>query len=65
FTPISLLIAIAIAQIPGGYAEFLGSPFFLIGAFAGTVVMTALLSFVPSVLALSIARRIKPANQSQ
>jgi hypothetical protein len=46
FTPVSLLIAIPLAQIPGGYASFLGGPFGLVGAFMGVVVMTAILNFL-------------------
>lgn len=58
FTPVSMLIAIPLAQIPGGYAGFLGRPFGFVGAFAGIVVITTFLSFVPIVLALWITRRI-------
>ena len=65
FTPISLLIAALFAQIPGGYAGFLGRPFGLIGAFLGMVVMTTVLSFVPTVLALWITRRIGRLDQAQ
>lgn len=58
FTPVSLLIAIPLAQIPAGYAAFLGRPFGLIGAFAGIVVMTTTLSFLVCLFTLSMTRRI-------
>jgi hypothetical protein len=58
FTPVSLLIAIPLAQIPGGYAAFLGRPFGLVGAFVGVVVMTAILNFLVCLFTLSMTRRI-------
>jgi len=57
FTPVALLIGVLVAQIPGGYAEVLGRPFGLVGAFVGIVVTITLLNFVPTVLALWISRR--------
>jgi hypothetical protein len=66
FTPVSLGVALVLAQIPGGYAEaLLGGPFALVGAFAGTVVMTTLLSFLACLLALSVTRRIESFEQPQ
>ena len=58
FTPVSLLIAIVLSQIPGGYAAFMGAPFFLVGAFVGIVVMTTILSFLVCLFTLSMTRRI-------
>lgn len=58
FTPVALVMGFFVAEITGGYAGFLGRPFGFAGAFAGIVVLTTFLSFVPSVLALWITRRI-------
>jgi len=59
FTPVSLLIAILLAQIPGGYADLLlGSPFGLVGAFVGVVVVTTILNLLVCLFTLSMTRRI-------
>jgi len=58
FTPVSLLIAIVLSQIPGGYAAFLGPAFGLVGAFVGIVVMTTILNFLVCLFTLSMTRRI-------
>jgi drug/metabolite transporter (DMT)-like permease len=57
FTPISLLVSIVV-PIPGAYALDIGGPKFLalIGFVLGTVVTTALLSFVVCVLVLRVTR---------
>jgi hypothetical protein len=57
--PVSLGIAILLSQLSGGYAElFLGSPFGLVGALVGTVVMATLLDFALCLFTLSITRQI-------
>ena len=58
FTPISLVISLVLAEITGGYAEFLaGRRFFgLIGAFMGAVLITAFLSFLVCSLVLRVTR---------
>jgi hypothetical protein len=60
FTPISLMVSLVLAEITGGYAEALaGRPSFgLIGAVVGTVVITALLSFLVCMLVLRVTRLI-------
>jgi apolipoprotein N-acyltransferase len=58
-TPISLLIAFPLAQIPGGYAEvFLGRPFAPIAAFTGVILVTVCGSFVSTAVVLWMTRRI-------
>lgn len=57
-TPVSLLGAIPLAQIPGGYAAYLGRPLGLVGALASIVVVMTIVAFVPSVLVLWIMRRL-------
>jgi len=64
FMPMSLAIANPLAQIPGGYAAILGPSFGLIGAVAGIVVMTTLISFLLCSLALWVTRRDEQANDS-
>jgi hypothetical protein len=57
FSPVSLLIAVALAQFPGGYADLLlGPPFGMLGAFVGVIVLTAFVSFLPSAFALWLSR---------
>jgi hypothetical protein len=59
FAPIGLLIAIVVAEIPGGYAELLlGSRFAPVAAFASIPVITALASYVPCLLVLRMTRHI-------
>jgi len=59
FTPVSLGVAVLLSTFVGGYAERLsGNPMFApVGAFLGIVIVTTLLSVVPSVFVLWIARR--------
>lgn len=59
FMPVSLAMASPLSRIVGGYSEHvMGHPAFgLVGAFAGTIIITALLSFVPCAFTLWIARR--------
>ncbi|MGA2433967.1 MAG: hypothetical protein ABSG25_01640 [Bryobacteraceae bacterium] len=53
FTPVSLGIAVLPSTMLGGCAaQLLGNAFGAIGAVAGVIVLTALISFVPCVLAL-------------
>jgi hypothetical protein len=66
FAPISLLVATPFATIPGGYAaSFLGRPFGLVGAFAGLLAITAVLTFIPPLLALWIVRHFKATRESE
>lgn len=58
-TPVSLLVAIVLAEIPGGYAAFLGRTFALIGVFCGIVVTTAILNFLACLVTLTMTRRIE------
>jgi hypothetical protein len=54
FTPIALVISVALAQVPGGYAGFLGRPFGLLGAFLSVVLAEVLLNFTLCVLLLRL-----------
>jgi len=73
FTPVSLLMGVLLAQIPGSYAVLpLGSPSGHVGelvgfsaGFVSIVMITALVSFVPSVLALWITRRIRRVDAAE
>ena len=57
--PVSFGIAILLSQISGGYADLLlGSPFFLVGAFVGVVVIATIVNFVLCLLTLRITRQI-------
>ena len=57
FTPVSLGIAMLLSQISGGTADqVLGSPFGLIGAFAGIVVITTLVNYALSLFTLWVTR---------
>ncbi|HXZ39780.1 MAG TPA: hypothetical protein VEG68_03500 [Terriglobales bacterium] len=59
FAPVALMIAIVVAEIPGGYAELLlGTRFAPVAAFASVPVVTALASYVPCLLVLVMTRRI-------
>jgi hypothetical protein len=59
-TPVTLATGLALAGIPGSYAELLlGSAFGLVGAFAGTVLVTTLLSFGLCLFTLWVTRRIE------
>jgi hypothetical protein len=66
FTPVSLGVAFPLSAILGAYSEGLaGYPFFgLVGAFVGVVLVTALLSFVPCLFTIWIARRDDGAHQA-
>jgi len=58
FAPASLLVAIVLAPFPAGHAELLlGSPFFLVGAFVGIIVIITILTFGPSLFTLWLSRR--------
>ena len=58
FAPVSLLVAIVLAPLPGGYADLLlGGPFALVGAFLGIVVVITVLTFGPSLFTLWLSRR--------
>jgi hypothetical protein len=58
FTPVSLLVALVLSPITGGYAEILvGRPFFgFLGAIMGTITGTWFLSFVVCALVLRVTR---------
>lgn len=62
-TPISLLISVSVAQIPGAYAAILGRPFGLIGAFVSLVVIVGLLDFAACSLALWAAGRFEARSR--
>jgi hypothetical protein len=66
FTPISLGVSLVLAEITGGYAEALaGRRFFgLIGAFIGTVVITAFLSLLVCALVIRVTRLAISVEQS-
>lgn len=65
FTPVSLVVGVVLAEIPGGYAEMLAGPHFvLIGVFVGVVIVTGLLSFLVCVLVLRVTRLIISVEQS-
>jgi hypothetical protein len=57
FTPVSLLGAVFLAEITGGFAASLWNPLGLVGAFAGTVLVTAALNSGPCMLVSWLARR--------
>jgi hypothetical protein len=57
FSPLSLVVAIPLAMIPGGYAGYLGRPFGSIGAFLSIVLMLWLATFLPSAFILWLLRR--------
>ena len=55
--PVALAISFPLAVFPGGLAEgLLGSPFALVGALLGIVVMVMLMSFAFSIAALKMSR---------
>ena len=55
--PVALAISFPLAVFPGGLAEeLLGSPFALVGALLGIVVMVTLMSFAFSIAALKMSR---------
>jgi hypothetical protein len=57
--PVSFGIAILLSQTSGGYADLLlGSPFGLVGAFVGVVVIGTIVNFVLCLLTLRITRQI-------
>jgi hypothetical protein len=55
--PVSLLAAIPIAQISGGYTGLLGRPFGFLGAMAGVIAFMTVICFAACSLALWIVRR--------
>lgn len=58
--PAGLSVGLALAIFAGGYAaSLLGDAFALVGAFAGTLLVTALLSFGLCAFALWMTRRIE------
>jgi hypothetical protein len=58
FTPVSLVLALVLSEISGGYGEWLiGHPWGgLAGAFVGTVAITALLNFIVCWIVLTVTR---------
>ena len=57
--PVSFGIAFLFSEISGGYAELLlGSPFSLVGAFVGIVVMATIVNFVLCLFTLRFTRHI-------
>src|SRR6266851_2799492 len=65
FTPISLVVSVVLAQIPGGYAEMLAGPHFaMIGVFVGLVVVTGFPSFLVCALVLRVTQLIVSVEQS-
>jgi hypothetical protein len=56
-TPVSLLVAIVLAVIPGAYAGIVGRPAGLLGALTSIVIVNALLNWGPCLLAAWLARR--------
>jgi len=56
-SPLSLIVAIPVAVIPGGYAEHFGKPFGLMGAFVSIVLMLWLATSIPSAFILWLLRR--------
>jgi hypothetical protein len=57
--PVSFGIAILLSEISGGYAELLlGSPFALVGAFAGIVAIATIVNFVLCLFTLRFTRHI-------
>jgi len=69
FAPVPLVIGLVLGPIVGGYTGiFLGTESRLVafsGAVMGIVVMIALMTFVPSLLALWITRHTGGARQAQ
>jgi|ERR1700722_2359436 len=64
FSPVSLVVSVVLSEITGGYAEMLAGPHgFLIGVFAGLVVLTGLLSFLVCVLVLRVTQLIISVEQ--
>lgn len=59
FSPLSLVVALPLAVIPGGYTGYLGRPFGLIGAFVSIVLMLWLATFLPSAFILWLLRRLR------
>ncbi|MGA7446009.1 MAG: hypothetical protein WBQ43_20795 [Terriglobales bacterium] len=57
--PVSFGMAFLFSEMSGGYAELLlGSPFALVGAFAGVVVMATILNFLLCLFTLRFTRHI-------
>jgi hypothetical protein len=65
-TPLSLAVAIVLAQIPGGYAEgVLGRRLILPAIFVSVTVVTTLLSFAASAFVLRFTRHLEKAEDPQ
>jgi hypothetical protein len=62
FSPLSLVAAIPLAVIPGGYASYLGRPFGLVGSLLSIVLMLWLANFLPSLFILWLLRRLRPPD---
>jgi hypothetical protein len=58
FTPVSLVLALVLSEISGGYGEWLMGDAWggLAGAFVGTVAITALLNFMVCWIVLTVTR---------
>lgn len=56
-TPVSLLIAVFLAETPGSFAALLWNPLGVLGAFAGIVLVTAVLNWGPCMLVSWLAGR--------
>jgi hypothetical protein len=58
FTPVSLVLALVLSEISGGYGEWLIGHAWggLAGAFVGTVAITALLNFIVCWIVLTVTR---------
>jgi hypothetical protein len=69
FSPVPLILGLAVGPIVGGYTGiFLGTESRLVafsGAVLGIVVMVAIMTFVPSLLALWITRHVSGVHQTQ
>jgi len=64
FSPVPLIVGLTLGEIIGGSTEDLfGTSFALPGAFVGIVLIIAVLSFLPSALALRIAHRSRSTEQ--
>lgn len=65
FTPVSLGVALVLAEITGGFSQVLAGSMILglIGAFVGAVVITAVLSSLVCALVLRVTRLAMSAEQ--
>ena len=66
FTPVSLVVALVLSEISGGYGEWLiGHPWGgLAGAFTGTFAITALLNFIVCWIVLRLTRLTMSLEES-